>query len=69
MLVGFVRSSRDNSFNVLGANKVFVVKIAAGSILGTFAGGRLLGLVPEYVLLPVLAAILVISARKVWMHA
>jgi uncharacterized membrane protein YfcA len=34
--------------------------------MGTFVGGLLLGLVPTAVLLPLLAAILVISAVKVW---
>jgi uncharacterized membrane protein YfcA len=42
--------------------------IAAGSIVGTFIGGRLLGFVPTYILLPLLAAVLVISAVKVWRH-
>lgn len=68
MLVGFTRYSRDQSFSVLERNKVFLVIMALGSILGTFIGGRLLGMVPESVLLPILAAILVISAWKVWQH-
>jgi hypothetical protein len=37
-------------------------------MLGTFIGGRLLGIVPTYILLPLLAAIPVISAVKVWRH-
>jgi uncharacterized protein len=45
-----------------------VLVMAAGSILGTFIGGRLLGLVPTPVLLPLLAVILVLSAIKVWLH-
>lgn len=68
MIVGFARYSRDNSFGVLGVNKSFVAFMAFGSVVGTFIGGRLLGLVPDYVLLPALAAILVISAWKVWRH-
>jgi uncharacterized membrane protein YfcA len=68
MVVGFARYSRDRSFKVLAANKMFVSVMAAGSVLGTFIGGQLLGLVPDYVLLPVLAAILSISALKVWRH-
>lgn len=68
MIVGFARYSRDNSFGVLGVNKNFVAVMAFGSVVGTFIGGRLLGLVPDYVLLPALAAILVISAWKVWHH-
>jgi uncharacterized membrane protein YfcA len=68
MLVGFARYSRDNSFGVLGSNRSFVAIMAAGSIIGAFVGGLLLGLVPDYVLLPALAAILLVSAWKVWSH-
>ena len=68
MLVGFARYSGDRSFAVLGQNRGFVLAMAAGSILGTFIGGQLLGIVPSSVLLPLLAAILVISAVKVWRH-
>jgi uncharacterized protein len=68
MIVGFTRYSRDRSFAVLGQNRAFVVVMAAGSIVGSFIGGRLLGLVPTPVLLPLLTAILVISAVKVWRH-
>jgi uncharacterized protein len=68
MLVGFARYSRDRSFVVLGENRRFVLVMAAGSILGSFIGGRLLGLVPNAVLLPLLAVILVLSALKVWQH-
>ena len=46
----------------------FVLAMAAGSILGAALGGQLLGVVPSEVLLPVLAAILLISAVKVWRH-
>lgn len=68
MLVGFARYSRDRSFIVLAENRRFVLVMAAGSIVGSFIGGRLLGLVPNAVLLPLLAAILVLSAVKVWKH-
>jgi uncharacterized protein len=68
MIVGFTRYSRDRSFAVLGQNKRFVLLMAAGSIVGSFIGGQLLGIVPTAVLLPLLAAILVISAVKVWRH-
>ncbi len=68
MLVGFARYSRDRSFAVLGENRRFVLVMAAGSIVGSFIGSRLLGLVPNTVLLPVLAIILVLSAVKVWQH-
>ena len=68
MLVGFTRYSRDRSFAVVGQNRQFVLIMAFGSVVGTFIGGRLLGIVPSVVLLPLLAAILVISAVKVWLH-
>lgn len=68
MVVGFTRYSRDQSFSVIGRNKSFLIVMAAGSIVGTFVGGRLLGMVPERLLLPTLAAILIVSAFKVWRH-
>jgi uncharacterized membrane protein YfcA len=43
--------------------------MAAGSIGGAFVGGQLVGIISSDVLLPVLAAILVISSIKVWQHA
>jgi uncharacterized protein len=68
MLVGFARYSRDRSFVVLGENGRFVLVMAAGSLVGSFIGGQLLGLIPTAIFLPTLAAILVISAFKVWRH-
>lgn len=69
MLVGFARYSRDQSFAVLGRNRAFLLVMAAGSIVGALIGGQLLGVVPSAVMLPALAAILLISALKVWRHA
>ena len=68
MIVGFTRYSRDRSFAVLSQNRRFALVMAAGSIVGSFVGGQLLGVVPTPVLLPLLAAILVISAVKIWRH-
>ena len=68
MLMGFARYSRDRSFSVLRRHTGFVLTMAAGSIVGTFIGGRLLGVVPTAFLLPMLAAILLISSWKVWRH-
>ncbi|MBN8916357.1 MAG: sulfite exporter TauE/SafE family protein [Rhizobiales bacterium] len=68
MLVGFTRYSRDSAFATVARNKVFVAVMAVGSIVGTFIGGHLLGLVPDQVLLPILALILVVSSVKVWRH-
>ena len=68
MLVGFARYSQDSSFAVLGENRRFVLVMAAGSIVGSFIGGQLLGIVPTPILLPLLAVILVLSAFKVWRH-
>ncbi|MBX4863766.1 sulfite exporter TauE/SafE family protein [Rhizobium bangladeshense] len=69
MIVGFTRYSRDQSFAVIRSNRVFLLVMAAGSILGALIGGQLLGTVPSAVLLPGLALILVISAMKVWRHS
>ena len=43
--------------------------MAAGSIVGAFIGGQLLGIVPSGVLIPLLVVILLISAHKGWRHA
>ncbi|GAU86140.1 hypothetical protein BIWAKO_06088 [Bosea sp. BIWAKO-01] len=69
MIVGFTRYSRDQSFAVIGRNRTFLLVMAAGSIVGTFIGGLLLGVVPNGVLLPALAVILLVSAVKIWRHA
>ncbi len=68
MLVSFARYSRDRSFVVLHENGRFVLAMAPGSIAGSFVGARLLGLIPNTLLLPLLAVILVLSAFKVWLH-
>ncbi|MEW1676015.1 sulfite exporter TauE/SafE family protein [Streptomyces noursei] len=68
MLVAFARYSRDGSFAVLGANLRFAALMAAGSIAGALLGGLFLGAVPELVLVPGLAIILLISAIKVARH-
>lgn len=68
MLVGFARYSRDRSFVVLRDHARFGLAMAAGSIAGSFVGGQLLGFVPGTVLVPGLAALLVLSAVKVWRH-
>lgn len=69
MLVGFTRYSRDQSFSVLRHNWSFLLVMAAGSVLGTFVGGLLLGLVTNVILLPLLAALLVASSVKIWLHS
>lgn len=65
MLVGFARYSKDQSFSTIRRNGRFVVIMAVGSIVGTFLDGQFLGIVPSYVLLPILAVILLVSAVKV----
>lgn len=69
MLVAFARYSRDQSFQVLAANKTFLLIMAAGSVAGTVIGGLLLGVVSGSILVPFLAALLLLSAWKVWSHA
>jgi uncharacterized protein len=68
MLAGFARYSADQSFATIGRNRGFLLAMAAGSIVGALIGGLLLGVVPEVVLLPALAAILLVSAVNVWRH-
>lgn len=68
MLVAFARYSQDASFEILRANKVFVLVMSAGSVAGTIAGGLLLGVVPDKVLIPLLVALLLASSVKVWRH-
>lgn len=68
MVVGFARYSRDRSFKVVKENRRFALVMAAGSILGALMGGQLLRFAPAQILLPALAAILTISAVKVWRH-
>lgn len=69
MIVGFTRYSRNGAFAVVARNKIFVLTMALGSIVGTFVGGRLLGVVPDHILLPILALILVVSSVKAWQHS
>ncbi|MBE7376551.1 sulfite exporter TauE/SafE family protein [Pseudomonas lopnurensis] len=69
MVVGFLRYSRDSSFQVLQRNLPFVIMMAAGSLAGAWLGGQLLGRVSNAVLLPLLAGILAVSAIKVWRHS
>ena len=68
MLVGFTRYSQDKSFSTIRRNGKFVLLMAAGSVVGTFLGGLLLGIIPSYALLPFLAVLLLLSAAKVWRH-
>lgn len=69
MLAGFTRYSRDQSFQVIRLQWRFIAITAAGSIVGSYLGGKLLGVIPSSLLLPLLAAILLASALKVWRHA
>ena len=68
MIVGFTRYSRDQSFSVIRENIGFTLVMAAGSGVGTFTGGLLLGIAPTVVLLPMLSLILLYSAFKIWRH-
>ena len=68
MLVAFARYSRDDSFVVLASNLRFAGIMALGSVVGTLCGGLLLGVVPDAVLIPLLAGLLLLSSIKVWQH-
>ena len=69
MLVAFFRYSRDQAFTVLGEQTGFVLAMAGGSIAGTIGGGLLLGAVSEAVLVPLVVALLLLSAIAVLRHA
>ncbi|PWC83166.1 permease [Azospirillum sp. TSH100] len=68
MVAGFSRYARDRSLALLLRNRGFVLLMAAGSLAGALLGGLLLGVVPDRVLLPALAAILLLSAVRMWRH-
>jgi len=68
MLVAFTRYSREGSFIVLRQHRRFVLAMAAGSVAGTIVGGLMLGIIPTGVLVPLLVALLLASAFKVWRH-
>lgn len=68
MVTSFARYSQDQSFAVIGAQRRFIAVMALGSLAGAWLGGLLLGFVPTGWLLPLLAAILLVSAVKVWRH-
>jgi hypothetical protein len=63
------RYSRAGSFTVLRRHARLVGVLALGSVTGTITGGLLLGVVPEAVLVPGLALLLILSSNKVWRHA
>lgn len=68
MLVAFARYSRDGSFKVLGSHLRFTTIMVTGSVTGAVLGGLLLGVIPDLVLIPVLALILFVSAVKLFRH-
>ena len=68
MLVAFARYSRDQAFTVLAGNGRFLLAMTVGSITGTLLGALLLGLIPNLILIPALALLLVLSAIKLWRH-
>ena len=45
-----------------------MLALALGSLVGVGVGGTLVRVAPTSVLLPILAAILIASAFKVWRH-
>ena len=69
ILVGFARIGRDQSLAVLMAQKTFLLALTAGSMLGSAIGGLMLGVVPAAVILPLLAAMLVLAALKILHHS
>jgi uncharacterized membrane protein YfcA len=68
MLVAFARYSRDQAFTVLAGNGRFVIAMTIGSITGTLLGALLLGVIPNLILIPALALLLLLSAIKLWRY-
>lgn len=68
MVAGFARYSQDQAFGVLRAHAPFVIALAAGSLVGVAIGGQLARVVSTAFLLPVLAAVLLVSAVRIWRH-
>jgi uncharacterized membrane protein YfcA len=69
MLVAFARYRQDRAFRVVREAGRFTVVMVLGSLTGSVAGGLLLGIVPNAVLVPALALLLIASAVKVWREA
>lgn len=42
--------------------------MTVGSIAGTTAGGLLLGIIPNLILIPLLVILLLLSSVQVWKH-
>jgi len=68
MLVGFLRYRESAAFAVLRRQRVLLLSMAAGSLLGAVVGGLLVGLVPTEGMVLLLALILMGSAWKVFLH-
>jgi len=68
MIVGFVRYRESAAFQVLRQQRSLLIFMALGSLLGAVSGGLLVGVVPTEGLGLLLAAILSLSAWKVFRH-
>lgn len=66
MLVALARYSQDRSFEVLRLNRSFAIAMSLGSVTGVVLGGLLLDLASSRVLVLILAALLALSAIRVW---
>jgi hypothetical protein len=67
MLVAFAATATTRRSPSYGGSGWFVLAMTAGSILGTVLGA-LLGVVPNLLLIPALALLLLLSAVKLWRH-
>jgi len=68
MLVAFARYRRDQAFDVLRGNGRLLLAMTVGSVVGSVVGALLLGVVPNLLLIPALALLLLLSAVKLWRH-
>lgn len=68
MLVAFLRYTQSGAIALLLKERKFVLYMAAGSILGAAIGGRMVGFIPEQILVFTLGLILLLSALKAFKH-
>jgi len=68
MIVGFIRYTQSSAMQILRQERTLFGWMAVGSVLGTMAGGMLLGVVSPHALLLLLGLILAVSAYKTFQH-
>ncbi len=68
MLVAFIRYTQSGAIQIFKKEKLFIMWMAMGSILGSAIGGKLVNYVNSQILVLVLGGILLVSAVKTYRH-